>query len=318
MTTLLDVPIRFDVGDTTTHAPMIDCAVNGTPTRLILDTGSTDHVLTIGLARAAGLPHEPGEPGTDHAGESVDSWFVGEVALEVDGVAFGLHEAVAITGPAPFEGWGVGGFLSPQHIHPTAQAVIDLADDRFILIEGDDAEVEAWLRARWPERTLIELEREPAEATPVVAGSIEPFEPVATMLNTGGRGTEFAVAAVPGLEGAATDAGKGVGGGPVVATAVEDRVLRLGDERFPVARLLIRDEIDTMLGLVGMDVLRGTILVVGADRSRPVRLLRFVALGGEDDAVRPRRRRTGTRARRSPCPRPRCGRRRPRGHRRTS
>ena len=29
-----------------------------------------------------------------------------------------------------------------------------------------------------------------------------------------------------------------------------------------------------MLGLVGMDVLRGTIFVVGADRERPVRLLR--------------------------------------------
>ena len=108
----------------------------------------------------------------------------------------------------------------------------------------------------------------------MVAGSIEPFEPVATMLNTGGRGTEFAVAAVPGLVGAAVEAGKGVGGGPVLATAVEDRTLRLGDERFPVARLLIRDEIDTMLGLVGMDVLRGMILVVGADPSRSVRLLR--------------------------------------------
>ena len=55
---------------------------------------------------------------------------------------------------------------------------------------------------------------------------------------------------------------------------VEDRTLRIGEERFPVARLLIRDEIDTMLGLVGMDVLRGTILVVSADRGRPVRLLR--------------------------------------------
>jgi len=274
LTTLLDVPIRFDVGDTVTHAPMIDVAVNGTPTRLILDTGSTDHVLTIELARAAGLPHEPGEPGTDHAGGSVDSWFVGDVALEVDGVGFGLHDAVAISGPPPFEGWGVGGFLSPQHLHPTALAVIDLESDRLILVEGDDAAVEAWLRARSPEMTLIGLARDPAEATPVVAGAIEPFEPVATMLNTGGRGTEFAVAAVPGLVGVAGSVGKGVGGGAVLGAVVEDRTLRLGDERFGVGRLLIREAIDTMLGLVGMDVLRGTILVVGADRNRPVRLLR--------------------------------------------
>ena len=73
-TVLLDVPIRYDVGDTVTHAPMVDALVAGQPTRLILDTGSTDHVLTIDLVRSAGLAHEPGEPGTDHAGSSVESW----------------------------------------------------------------------------------------------------------------------------------------------------------------------------------------------------------------------------------------------------
>jgi aspartyl protease len=275
LTVLLDVPIRFDVGGTTTHAPTVDVLVNGTPTRLILDTGSTDHVLTIDLVRAAGLAHEPGEPGTDHAGSSVDSWFVGDLELEIDSIGFGLHDAVAITGPAPFAGWGVGGFLSPQHVHPIAHAVIDLVADRFILVEGEDDAVDRWVRARSPFMTRLELERDPAEATPVVSAAIEPFEAVPTMLNTGGRGTEFAVAAVPGLVGAAAaDAGKGVGGDPVRASMVEHRTLLLGGEPFPIARLLIRDEIDTMLGLVGMDVLRGTIVVVGADRERPVRLLR--------------------------------------------
>ena len=176
------------------------------------------------------------------------------------------------TGPAPFAGWGVGGFLSPQHLHPTAHVVIDLDADRLIMLDGPDAAVEAWLRARRPDLMFLGLERGADEATPVVSASIEPFAPVATMLNTGGRGTEFAIAAVPDLVGTVQgDTGKGVGGGPVVGTVVEDRILRVGDVRLPVQRLLIRDEIDTMLGLVGMDVLRGTILVVAADRSRPVR-----------------------------------------------
>ena len=275
MTTLLDVPIRFDVGDTVTHAPMVDVRVAGQPTRLILDTGSTDHVLTIEFVRAAGLPREPGEPGTDHAGASVDSWFVGDAGAEIGGVRFALHDVVAITGPAPFEGWGVGGFLSPQHIHPTAHVVIDLVADRLVLLDGsDDGDLDAWLKARRPDFHVLELERDPTEATPVVAGAIEPFAPVPTMLNTGGRGTEFAVAAVPGLVGVAQgDAGKGVGGAPVLGAVVEDRILRIGGARLPVARLLIRDEIDTMLGLVGMDVLRGTVLVVSADRAKHVRWL---------------------------------------------
>jgi hypothetical protein len=270
-TILLDVPIRFDVGDTVTHAPTIDAVLAGRPTRLILDTGSTDHVLTIELVRAAGLPAEPGEPGTDHAGSSVASWFVGDVDAVIDGVGFGLHDAVAITGPAPFAGWGVGGFLSPQHLRPDACAVIDLIADRLILLTGDDDAIDGWLRERSPDLALLELPRDPAEATPVISAAIEPFAPVATMLNTGGRGTEFAMAAVPGLTGTPSDdLGKGVGGSPVVGGVVEDQVLRVGVARFPVPRLLVRPQIDTMLGLVGMDVLRGTVLVVSAARARPV------------------------------------------------
>jgi hypothetical protein len=274
MATLLDVPIRFDVGDGVTHAPMVDVLVSGKPTRLILDTGSTDHVLTLKLVRAAGLPHEPGEPGTDHAGANVDSWFVGDAAIAIDDVGFGLRDVVAITGPAPFAGWGVGGFLSPQHLHPTARVVIDLDADRLILVDGPDQAVDAWLRDRRQDLVCLELERDPDEATPVVAAAIEPFAPVQVMLNTGGRGTEFAVAAVPDLVGTAQgDSGRGVGGAPVLGTVVEDRILHVGDARLPVGRLLIRDEIGTMLGLIGMDVLRGTVVVVGADRSRPVRWL---------------------------------------------
>lgn len=271
-TVLLDVPIRFDVGDALTHAPMIDVRLGGHATRLILDTGSTDHALTIELVRAAGLPHEPGEPGTDHAGASVDSWFVGEIAAEIGGLGFVLKDAVAITGPGPFAGWGVGGFLSPQHLHPTAYAVIDVAADRFFLLEQEaDGAVGGWLRTRTPDSVVLGLPRDPAEATPVVRAALEPFAPVATMLNTGGRGTEFATGAVPGLSGTApTELGKGVGGDPVRGTVVGDRTLRVGDLRLPVDRLLIRDEIDTMDGLVGMDVLRGTIVAVAADRRRPV------------------------------------------------
>ena len=51
---------------------------------------------------------------------------------------------------------------------------------------------------------------------------------------------------------------------------MEDRVLRVGGARLPIPRLLVRDAIDSMQGLIGMDALRGTILMVGADRQRPI------------------------------------------------
>ena len=152
LTTLLDVPIRFDVGDTVTHAPMVDAVVNGAPMRLILDTGSTDHVLTIELARSGWPSVRAGRTGDwttpvnrSTRGSSV-TW-----PSRSTGSASGSMTRSRLTGPPPFEGWGVGGFLSPQHLHPTALAVIDLESDRFILVEGDDVAVEAWLRARSPE-----------------------------------------------------------------------------------------------------------------------------------------------------------------------
>ena len=70
---LLDVPITFDVGEQrTTHAPMVQATVHGTPTKLIVDTGSTDHILTIELAEELGLEAIPGEAVTDSTGAQVD------------------------------------------------------------------------------------------------------------------------------------------------------------------------------------------------------------------------------------------------------
>lgn len=51
---------------------------------------------------------------------------------------------------------------------------------------------------------------------------------------------------------------------------VGERTLRVGGATFPVPGLLVRDEIGSMQGLIGMDVLRGTVLVVTADERRDV------------------------------------------------
>ena len=56
----------------------------------------------------------------------------------------------------------------------------------------------------------------------------------------------------------------------MLGTVVEDRVLRVGDARLPDAQMLIRDEIGTMAGLIGTDVLCRPVLAVSADRCRPV------------------------------------------------
>jgi hypothetical protein len=268
---LLEVPITFDVGGEVTHAPLVEVEVGGTPTKLIVDTGSTDHVLTIELAERAGLEASPGEPGTDSVGASVPSWTLGEVEVRIGDLDVRLQNVVAIAGPEPFEGWGIGGFLSPQHVHPNAWVVIDLVGGVLTFVGGEEADVEAWVADRFPALQLLSLERESGDSTVLVQAAIEPFDPVVTMLDTGGKRTEFAEAAVPTLlGGTSAESGRGVGGGTAIGSEVKDQVLRVGSAVLPVSTLLVRQEIGTAQGLVGMDLLRGTVLVVSADPRRPV------------------------------------------------
>jgi hypothetical protein len=250
---------------------MVEARIGRATTKLILDTGSSDHVLTDALARAAGLDVVPGEPGVDHAGAPVPSWSLGNVHLRIGDMHIALIQAIAIAGPPPFERWGVGGFLSPQHLHPDAAAVIDLAKHRLLLVDGDGDAIAAWLDDQWPGLVRLTLARDAGDPTPVIAAAIEPFPPGRTMLDTGGRTTEFTTASVGGLRGSVPERlGKGVGGQDVQATEISDRVLRVGDTRFAVPALLVRESVGTLSGLVGMDVLRGTVLAIGADRDRPV------------------------------------------------
>jgi hypothetical protein len=181
---------------------------------------------------------------------------------------------VAIAAPGPFEAWGVGGFLSPQHLHPTARVLLDLVGDRLVVVDpagGDRQAVDAALAARVPALRPIELDREPAFITVVVSAAVEPFAPVPTMLNSGGRGTEFARRAMPDVEGPARhDPGSGVSGAAVKAKEAGPRSITVGPARIPVDRLFVRDEMDDPPGLIGMDILRGTGLIFGADPSAPV------------------------------------------------
>jgi len=269
---LLDVPITFDVGNqSTTHAPMVHANIRGHATKLIIDTGSTDHILTIELAEELGLEATPGEAGTDSTGASVDSWTLEMVTAEIADQSFELENVIAITAPGPFPGFGIGGILSAQHLQPDAWAMLDLAGERFVLLEGDEADVTAWLAARAPTLELLRLERAAGDTTILVRAAIEPHEPVVTMLDSGGKRTQFTATAVPDAgDGPQISSGRGVGGGTALGTELAARTLLVGGARLPVQSLIVGPEMDGRGGLVGMDVLRGTVLTVSGDPDRPV------------------------------------------------
>lgn len=275
---VLDVPITFEVADgTTVHSAMVDARLRDVRTRLILDTGSTDHVLTKALIDEAGLPAEPGEPGTDHAGAPVPSWSVGDAPVEIGGVVIDLHSVIAIEGPPPFVGWGVGGFLNPQSLHPSAWTIIDLATDRLVVVEASGDALDRWLADRHPSFRPMRLPRVRDAATVVIHTAIDGGDDVETMLNTGGRSTEFSSVVVPvdpAME--IQHGGTGLSGAGVMGRRVGPRTLHVGDassSRIPIGDLLVRDGMDDPPGMVGSDLLRGTILVIAGDTGRDVRWL---------------------------------------------
>jgi hypothetical protein len=271
-TPLLRTSISFEIPGRTTHAPMVRASIGGVSTRLIVDTGCTDHGLTMALVREIGLPAEPGEAGTDAAGASVESWALGDLPVTIGEVTLPLERFVAFEGPPPFEGWGIGGFLSPQHLHPSANVILDLAGDELTIVEGEPTEIGAELSARHPDLRPLWLDRERGDTTVLVRAAIEPCAPVATMLDSGGKATEFAEPAVPGLAtGELVGGGRGVSGAQSQGSMVADRVLVAGDARIPVPRLFVRPPFNAACeGLVGMDLMRGTVLMVGADLDRRV------------------------------------------------
>jgi hypothetical protein len=268
---LLDAPITFRVDDELTHAPMVQATIRGLETKLILDTGSTDHILTTELAGRIGLEAKPGEAGTDSIGASVPSWTLGDVPVQVAGQELVLRKVIAIAGPKPFERWGVGGFVSPQHMHPTAWVVLDFAAERLIVVDGSETDVTAWLGQRTPSLELVQLARDAGDTTILVQAAIHPFDAVVTMLDSGGKGTEAATSVVPGLSGGPPrSTGKGVSGGEAYGSVVADQTLLVGERRVAIPQLIVRDEMPGRGGLVGMDVLRGTVLTVSADPARSV------------------------------------------------
>lgn len=263
---LVRVPIRFDAADRTTHAPLVVGSVGGVETLLVLDTGADVHILTKELVDRLGLDVEDGEEGIDHSGATMPSWSVADARLELVDAELTLRDVVSIPAPAPFASGGIGGGLSPQHLHPTAVTVVDLAVGELLLVEGDDDEVEAWLVERTPSLTTLSLERDATFTTVVVPAAVRPFAEIPMLLNTGGKRTEFSSAAVPGLgDGRAKRLGGGVSGADVVGASAGAQTLVVAGHEVPIAELAVRESMPDPQGMVGMDVLRGTVLACAAD-----------------------------------------------------
>ena len=267
----VSIRLTFDVPGQALHCPMVAATIAGCTTKLIVDTGATSHLLTRELIQRAGLHAVASAPGRDVAGDSVPSWSVGDVLADIEGARFTLQDVTAIDGPEPFREWGVGGFLSPQHLAADATVVLDLAVNRLAIVVGGLERVSSDLRDRLGEFVVLEGVRHSAD-TLGLRVRISPAPPIVAILDTGAAETEVAAAALGRTaDGPAVSSGRGVGGSSIEVRSLTDQILEVASARLPIARLGIRDTIpapedaresEIPLALIGMDLLRGTVIVI--------------------------------------------------------
>ena len=253
----------------TTHAPLMRARIRGWDALFVIDTGSEVHVLTEELVDRLELPREPGEEGTDHSGATMASWSVSGVEIEIGEAVLALERVFTIPAPQPFVRMGIAGALSPQHLHPTAVAILDMAANELGLADATDDQVADLIEADGG--AVLRLRRSPRHPTTVIRAAIDGFAEVDAMLDSGGKRTEFSAAAVHGLAEADPERlGGGVFGSDVMGWEAGPQTLVIGNHRLPVPSLAVRNNLDDPQAIIGMDVLAGTVIAAAADTSRPV------------------------------------------------
>lgn len=274
MDAVLQYVVSADGVERTLSQPMVKVKSGETETLFIVDTGSTHTVLTRSFVAAVGQSLINAEEGTDHAGAAVKTMTTASLRVTLGTAAFDLDAPLVIEGPPPFAAWGIGGFLSPQQLHPTAILIVDLQQHRLQLVEGRFEEVVSWAETQHPDLRKAGVPRmtggENTSRLVVVEAVLDRSLPLRLMLNSGGKHAEFSPAFAGPVDGPEIVSGRGVSGKAVRGIHAPARVLVLGDYRLFLPEIVVRDQGEDWDGQLGSVVLAGSVLVISPDHAQPV------------------------------------------------
>lgn len=274
------VPLHFDIpladgASKTIHTAFLEATVDGRKTRLIVDSGASDHVFVRNALPFADDDLKADAPGTDHGGAAVTTWRLQRpISVQIGERQQTLNEAIVIEGPPPFKAWGIGGFVAPQLLATTGFVVVDLAQRSLAVVENApkmcaDGRSPLVLTMVRGEGTMVRGEGD-AERLPIVAAKWNGKD-IRLMLNTGGREVEvspaFAIAV-----GADQATGRGVSGEAVRGSRGASGVLTLAGREVPVASPVVREQGDAADAQVGIAFLTGAMLAFPAGNTGAVRL----------------------------------------------
>ncbi|MDP1826318.1 MAG: retropepsin-like aspartic protease [Archangium sp.] len=241
-----EAPIVFEAGGRPSALPLVQVIIGGQPALLVLDTGAAETTLQAWFVKS--LEKEP----TESEGHRVV-----ELALQLGGTTTTAKWRLVETDPAQRE-LGIAGTLSPHHAVDKGAVAIDFPRKRLFALDGKPNAWLRWLDERSPKGQV--------EALPRTA----PFGGRLHVMTRVGDGREVSTRLASGEERSSYAAG--LFDAKLVADGqhVSGLHLRVGQSEFGPLDVLIAPVEEKVEGRLGMDVLRGTVLLVPVHELHPI------------------------------------------------
>lgn len=241
-----EAEIEFDPSLGGVAVPVVRARLGETRARLVIDT-----------ARPTALQSTFGRGGER------------TVAITVGGWARKITATTSADEP-------LDGKLNPLDLVPRGFAVVDLRAGRLLLVDGTAAAMGAWLRERFGGVVFTPLGRSGDDPRILlVPAALEKRPPLPVLLDASGEWrTAFSVAYAG--EPTSAETASAVTANGITATEVSGRTVRLaGRDLGPVTLVALSEwkapaVAPTAEAVVGLDVLRGLVLVLPADPKAPI------------------------------------------------
>ncbi len=267
--------LDFSAGGHPLPVPVVNAELYGTRGLLIVDTGSSHNAIARAWADERKFGQTPPASGRDHAGTAMTVAVAPPGKWQIGATSRTLDDTVITPTPAAFAPLGIVGFLSPQNFFEHGFVVLDFAAGRLTVLEGSPPAVEAWLRPQNPRARLTALARErgidPRKI--FVRARLPGRDPVVAEIDTGGSFTEFDDNLLPASDPTEVATSLSVTGKKASARLVAGQTVILGELSFGPMKVKARAPIAGFAALIGMDLLRRTVVVIPPGQDAPLLLL---------------------------------------------
>jgi len=275
-----ETKLNFQIKGQQLPVPLVRAGVNGEETPLIVDSGSSHHVLSNAFVQDRGIERVGNaKKGVDHAGASVEVQPLETIEIAIGKWKLTVEDALSTEAPRAFRQLGISGFLAPQRLGKKGYAVLDFRNQTFRFFEGNSNAIVRTLKQRYETLQTLATRKDGQFYVDV---ALEDGNAVAAKLNTGGTHTEFERDVLSNGRpktrtdgsGSECEGGMAVSGKCVEAGTLPGANVQFAGKNHSVDGVKIVESIgedDSQISAqVGMDVLRGCLVAFPQTEEAPL------------------------------------------------